>query len=56
MKHLTSQTQFDIFDDVHTLILVMIAAVLLLTILLLRTPTTAVLTTEQISLMPSWGA
>jgi hypothetical protein len=28
MKHLTSQKQFDTFDDVHTLMLVMIAAVL----------------------------
>jgi hypothetical protein len=43
------------FNDVNTLVLIMGVAVLSLWILLLRTPSNAVLTAEQISLMPYWG-
>jgi hypothetical protein len=44
------------FDDLHTLVLTMGAAVLSLWILLLRTPSGAVLNAEEIILMPYLGA
>jgi hypothetical protein len=43
------------FNDVHTLILILGAAVLSLCILLVRMPSGAVVTAEEISLMPYWG-
>jgi hypothetical protein len=43
------------FDDLHTFVLVMGLAVLSFWILLLRTPSGAVLDAEQIILMPYWG-
>jgi hypothetical protein len=44
------------FDDLHTLMLIMVVAVLSLSILLFRSPPGDVINAEQIILMPSWGA
>jgi hypothetical protein len=43
------------FRDIHTLILMLGVAVLSLCILLVRMPSGAVLSAEEISLMPYWG-